>query len=87
MALYQWTNTVAHYLPGLRTPQSKVLAAFSLGMALARRCTLSVVALALPGLGKPDTVERRWQRFLSNPRVAWPPAAEAFARWLLARPR
>jgi hypothetical protein len=41
MALYQWTNTVAHYLPGLRTPQSKVLAAFSLGMALARRCTLS----------------------------------------------
>jgi hypothetical protein len=82
--LYQWTNTVAHHLPVLRKSQAKVLAAFSLGMALARRCTLSVVAEALPGLGKPDTVERRWQRFLSNPRVAWAPAAEALARWILA---
>jgi Transposase DDE domain len=82
-ALYQWTTTVAHHLPVLRRSQAKVLAAFSLGVALARRCTLSVVAEALPGLGKPDTVERRLQRFLSNPRLAWEAAAEALAVWIL----
>jgi hypothetical protein len=82
--LYQWTHTVAHHLPHLRQSQVKVLAAFSLEVALARRCTLSVVAEALPWLGKPDTVERRWQQFLSNPRVAWEPAAAALAQWILA---
>jgi Transposase DDE domain len=81
--LSQWTHTVARHVPVLRQSQVKVVAAFSLGVALARRCTLSVVAEALPGLGKPDTVERRLQRFMSNPRVAWQPAAEALALWVL----
>jgi hypothetical protein len=42
----------------LRKSQSKVLAVFSLGIALARSCTPSVAAAALAALGKPDTVTR-----------------------------
>lgn len=68
-ALYQWSKEVAQHLPQLSQPQARTLAAFSLGLALSRRCTLSWVAEALSGLGKPDTVERRLQRFLSNGQV------------------
>jgi hypothetical protein len=82
-ALYQWRQHVAHHLPHLSKPQAGGLAAFSLGLALARRCTLSVVAEALTCLGKPDTVERRLQRFLSNPRLAWQPSMAAMAAWFL----
>ena len=84
-ALSQWTQCVAHHLPHLSKPQAVVLAAFSLGLALARRCTLSAVAEAVAGLGKPDPVERRLQRVLSTPRVAWQPRMEALAAWVLTR--
>src|SRR5918992_1375606 len=50
-ALYQWSKEVAQHLPHLSQPQARTLAAFSLGLALSRRCTLSWVADPLSGLG------------------------------------
>lgn len=81
--LYQWSEEIGQHIPGLSRPQVSVLAAFSLGLALTRRCTLSVVAEALSGLGKPDTVERRLQRFLSNSKVDWSECSEALAHWVV----
>ena len=59
-------------MDNLSLPQARVLAAFSFGLGLSGRCTLSVVGRSLFSLGKPDTVERRLrrlQRFISNPRI------------------
>jgi hypothetical protein len=55
-AFYQWFREVAEHMPHLSKPQAQTLAAFSFALALARRCTLSVVAEAVAFLGKPDTV-------------------------------
>jgi Transposase DDE domain len=81
--LSAWTATVARWLPTLRKPQVKGLAAFSLGLALSRRCALRSVADALAELGKPDTVERRLQRFLHNPHLDWQRCLPAFAAWVV----
>lgn len=82
--LYQWRQTVGRHLPHLSTPQVKVLSGFSFGVAAARCCTLTAVAEAVPALGKPDTVERRLQRFLANPRLDWAQGCQALAAWVLS---
>lgn len=82
-AVYQWRKRIASQLPQLSKPQALVLAGFSLGMALARSCTLARVAEALASWGKPDTVERRLQRLLSNPRLDWSQGCRGLARWVL----
>ena len=84
-ALYQWMKVVVHQMKPLRKSQAVGLAAFSWGVALARRCTLRGVAEALPSLGKPDTVERRVQRWVANARLDWQVGARALARWVLGR--
>ena len=86
-AVYQWTTRIARQFPHLRASQAKVLAAFSWGVVASRRCTLRRVAEALPQWGKPDTVERRLQRFVANPRVDWQASATALAAWIVARLR
>ena len=70
-------------MPHMTNPQAKVLSSFSFGVATIRRCTLSVVAEALPALGKPDTVERRLQRFLANPKIDWAQCCKALASWVI----
>lgn len=82
-ALYQWHKQVGNSMPHMTKPQIKVLSSFSFGVATIRRCTLSVVAEALYVLGKPDTVERRLQRFLANPRIDWSQCCKALARWVI----
>ncbi len=84
-AVYQWTEQIARQFPQLRASQAKVLAAFSWGVVVSRRCTLRLVAEALPQWGKPDTVERRLQRFVANPRVDWQGGAAALAAWVVTR--
>jgi hypothetical protein len=81
---YQWSEALAQQMHHLSRPQALVLAAFSLGVALAKCCTLSVVAESLVFLGKPDSVERRLQRFLANPNLCWQQSAQALAAWVLA---
>ena len=82
-ALYQWRKQVESRMPHLSKPIVKVLSGFSFGVAIARRCTLSAVAEALPMLGKPDTVERRLQRFLANPNVDWAECCQALTAWVV----
>ena len=79
-AVYQWMDTVARQIPQVCRSQAKVWAAFSWGVAVARRCSQRGVAEALPTLGKPDTVERRLQRFVANPRLDWRVGAQGLDR-------
>jgi hypothetical protein len=81
--LYHWCRCVSKQFPKLSKPQALVLAAFSLAVALARRCALPAAAEALPVLGKPDSLERRWQRFLSNQHMEWSSGCTALARWVI----
>jgi hypothetical protein len=82
--LYHWFGTVSKSFTALSRPEAFVLAAFSLGLAAARSCTLSRVAGELYWLGKTATVERRLQRFLSNPRINWQLGCQNLAGWVLA---
>jgi hypothetical protein len=82
--LYQWFKEIESQMDCLSRPQAVMLASFSLGMAQAKQCTLNRIAQSLATLGKPDTVERRLQRFLSNPRLEFPKCAAAWANWVLA---
>ena len=67
--LYQWIEQVANDFPMLGKWQAEGLALFSFGVVLAERCTLSKVAEKLLLVGKPDSLERRLQRWLANPRL------------------
>ena len=67
--LYQWKQQVASDFPVLGKWQATGLAVFSAGVVLAERCTLSKVAEKLPMLGKADSLERRLQRWIANPRL------------------
>lgn len=82
---YQWRRQVASYFVGVSKPLTTALASFSLGMAWAERCRLRSVAEALPHLGKPDTVERRLQRFLANTHLDWQSCCVAWTRWVVDR--
>ncbi|MDA1190735.1 MAG: transposase [Candidatus Poribacteria bacterium] len=79
--LYGWIASVTSSFSGLRRSQAKVLALYSLGVALAEHCALSEVSKALSFVAKPDTVERRLQRFLANLRIAPRPCCIALTRW------
>jgi len=81
--LYHWSQSLANIFTAWNKPQTFLLAAFSLGVTLARRCTLSRVAEALHWLGKADTVERRLQRFLANGQIDWQEGCGTLAHWVL----
>ena len=81
--LYHWSQQVGKGFAAWSKPRAFVLAAFSLGVAAAKSCTLSRVAQSLFMLGSVPTVERRLQRFLSNPKVDWQGGSVCLARWLL----
>lgn len=81
--LYQWQEQVATTFSGLGAWQAKGLALFSVGVVLAERCTLSKVAEKLGQVGKADTLERRLQRWLSNPRIDDASMSESWIGWVL----
>jgi hypothetical protein len=81
--LYQWSKEVREHLAGFSRPQAFMLAALSLGVVLARCCGLRRAAEALFSLGKPDTVERRFQRFLSNEGIKLEAGCMGVSRWVL----
>ena len=82
-ALYQWTDLVRNHFEGLSRPQVKNLAAFSLGLGLAQRCSLGAVAGKLSILGRGETVERRLRRFVSNPNLELSDCCQMLSRWAL----
>lgn len=81
--LYHWSGAVGKHMDNLSWPQAGMLAAFSYGLALTGRCTLSWVARSLSSLGKPDTVERRLQRFLANTRIELGECCVRLSRWVI----
>ncbi len=82
-AFYHWNRAVATAFAPFSKPQARLLALFGAGVALARSCTLARVGQALWWAGKADSVERRLQRFLANPRVDWQAGCQCLAQWVL----
>jgi hypothetical protein len=78
-----WYEQIRATMP-LGKWQALNLALLSLGITLARTCTISMVAERLWVVGKADSVERRLQRFLSNSRVRVDVCCGAWSRWVLA---
>lgn len=84
-AVYQWMETVARQIPQGRRSQAKVWAAWRWGVAGARQWSQRGGAEALAVVGKPDTVERRLQRLVANPRLDWRVGAQGLPAWILRR--
>src|SRR5437763_4599344 len=82
--LYHWSRKVANTFPVFSKPASDVLATFSYGLARAQRCTLTKAAEELYWVGKVDTLERRFQRFLSNSNIDWQLGCQNLASWVLS---
>ena len=56
-------------MPHLSKPQTKALAAFSVGIAKEEGCGLSAAAKKLPFAENPSAVERRIQRFIASDKI------------------
>src|SRR5437660_4441486 len=82
--LYHWRRKVSTIFSTLSKPAARVLALFSFGLARAGRCTLTKIAEELFWDSKVDTLERRFQRFLSNPGVDWKLGCQNLAGWVLS---
>lgn len=82
--LYQWMVEIAHWLPELGKWQIKGLALFSLGVIGAEHSALTKVAEKLGAVGKADSLERRFQRWLSNPRIDMEACWRGWIRWMVS---
>ena len=81
LLVYQWIRQVSNRFRGLRAPQTKRLARFSLGVMLARHCHHARIAEALaPWLRnvKADSLERQIRKYTADKRFDM---AEFFASW------
>lgn len=67
--LYQWMGQIAERMTNLGKWQVLGLALFSVGVVLAEHCQLTRVAEHLGAWGKADSIERRLQRWISNPKI------------------
>ena len=81
--LYQWTEEIRKCMPHLSKPQTKALAAFSVGIAKEEGCGLNAAAKKLPFVGNPATVERRIQRFIASDRIDHAESCRAMAKWVI----
>lgn len=83
--LYQWQAQIAHILPELGYWQSLVVALYSVGMVIARQSSASRVAEVLGWMSKPESLRRRFERWVANERVSWQGNCQDWSRWVLAR--
>jgi hypothetical protein len=81
--VYQWFKRIAEHMP-LGKWQAFGLAMFSLGVAWSEHSWLSKIAERLWMFGKADTVERRFQRWIDNPRIDIAACCRAWAKWVLS---
>jgi len=79
--VYQWFKEI-HERLRLGKWQACGLAILSLGVVLSERSTLSKIAEKLGMAGKADSVERRLQRWLSNPRIVLEECCRRWAEWV-----
>src|SRR5436305_10957494 len=64
-----WEAEIRRGLPGVGTRQRRVLAVFSLGVALAKHCGLARAAAVVPGVALVPSITRRFERFLASERL------------------
>ena len=70
-------------MPGLGKWQVKGLALFSLGVIWSERSTLTKVAEKLAVFGQADSLKRRVQRWLANPRLDITVCMRWWVRWVI----
>jgi len=58
---------------------------YSLGVVVAEKCIPSKVSEKCGLIGKPETVQRRLERWLDNERLNWSVCCREWARWVLSR--
>ena len=78
-----WEEEVRQVLSGVGIWQSRALAVFSLGMALAKHCGLARVAAVVPGMATVPSITRRFERFLASERLDVPAVRGAVAARIL----
>lgn len=83
--VYQWCERLRDQFPNLGYWQALNLAVYSLGVVLARHSAPSRVAEKCGVVGKPDSVQRRLERFLDNGAVGWGTCCRYWVRWVLSR--
>ncbi len=83
--LYQWQASISEYLPMLGHWQALNLALYSIGMVLCRHSAPSRVAEKCGKVGKPDSIQRRLERFLDNRQINWGACCRAWTRWVISR--
>src|SRR5512138_3187943 len=81
--VYQWMQEIARHMPGLGKWQVKGLALFSLGVIWTEDCALTKVSEKLATFGSADSLERRWQRWISNPRIDITLCLQWWVRWVV----
>jgi len=82
--VYHWQQMVSEILGSLGYWQSLNVALYSLGIILARQSAASRVAEKLVMVGKADTVQRRLERWLANPRMEVKVCCQAWSGWVLS---
>jgi hypothetical protein len=80
---HAWQRELDRILPTVPLRHRRVLGVFSLGVAQAQHCALARAAAAVPTAAKDSSVERRFGRFLANPRVLVPAIQAAISRAVL----
>lgn len=80
--VYQWYEQIRQRLP-LSRWQARGLAILSLGIVWSERSTLSKIAEKLWRFGQVESVERRLQRWIANPRIVVEACCRMWARWVI----
>lgn len=75
---------ICHRFPDLGKWQAIGLAMMSMGIVRSQRSCLSKIAEHLLDMGKPDSVERRLQRWVSNGRIEMRVCWDAWIKWVVA---
>jgi DDE family transposase len=65
----EWDEEVGRVLSDVAVWQRRALAIFSLGVALAKHCSLTRVAVVVPGMAVVASTTRRFERLLANRRL------------------
>ncbi len=81
--VYGLYEQMVKHLP-LKKWQGVCLAAMMTGIIEARSCWMSMAAERLSELGKADSLTRRFQRFMSNPRVEVENCSSALVAWIMS---
>ena len=83
--VYQLYEQIREHMKCLGHWQALTLALYCIGITVAEKCTPSKVSEKCGKFGKPETVQRRLERWLDNERLRWWVCCRAWARWVLSR--